>query len=255
MVLPLILILAGVLLFVIIGYNILQQYRQKVEAEKRATIVKQKAVIEETDEMLLQASRLPFSKELLLILHQRVYNALQAIAQVDPTLGQVKQRLNDITGQISNIQQNYQAPPSDSYRSPDNDKQALLMLQVIKKIRAIVRSEHSKGKVETPVYVMENRRLELMQLKINLENAIARAQTAKMNRQFGTVKQLLDKAITTLSGVPDRDAYLQSKLEQMEAMKAEMNSQLKTASDTDLKERQEKEVDELDVLFQPKKKW
>ena len=255
MVLPLILILAGVLLFVIIGYNILQQYKQKMEAQKRATIVKQKAVIEETDDMLMHASRLPFSKELLVILHQRIHNALQAIVEVDPALAQAKQRLNDITGQISNIQQNYQAPAPDSYRAPDNDKQALLMLQVIKKIRAIIRSEHSKGKVDTTVYVTENRRLELMQLKINLENAISRAQTAKMNRQFGTVKQLLDKAIQTLSGVPDRDAYLQAKLEQMEMMKAEMNTQLKSDSDTDLKERQEKEVDELDVLFQPKKKW
>lgn len=255
MVLPLILILAGVLLFVIIGYNILQQYRQKMEAQKRATIVKQKAVIEETDDMLMHASRLPFSKELLVILHQRIHNALQAIVEVDPGLSQAKQRFNDITGQISNIQQNYQAPAPDSYRAPDNDKQALLMLQVIKKIRAIIRSEHSKGKVDTTVYVTENRRLELMQLKINLENAISRAQSAKMNRQFGTVKQLLDKAIQTLSGVPDRDAYLQAKLEQMEAMKAEMNTQLKSASDTDLKERQDKEVDELDVLFQPKKKW
>ena len=205
--------------------------------------------------MLMHASRLPFSKELLVILHQRIHNALQAIVEVDPALAQAKQRLNDITGQISNIQQNYQAPAPDSYRAPDNDKQALLMLQVIKKIRAIIRSEHSKGKVDTTVYVTENRRLELMQLKINLENAISRAQTAKMNRQFGTVKQLLDKAIQTLSGVPDRDAYLQAKLEQMEMMKAEMNTQLKSDSDTDLKERQEKEVDELDVLFQPKKKW
>ena len=255
MVLPLILILAGVLLFVIIGYNILQQYKQKMEAQKRATIVKQKAVIEETDDMLMHASRLPFSKELLVILHQRIHNALQAIVEVDPALAQAKQRLNDITGQISNIQQNYQAPAPDSYRAPDNDKQALLMLQVIKKIRAIIRSEHSKGKVDTTVYVTENRRLELMQLKINLENAISRAQTAKMNRQFGTVKQLLDKAIQTLSGVPDRDAYLQAKLEQMEMMKAEMNTQLKSDSDTDLKVRQEKEVDELDVLLQPKKKW
>ncbi len=255
MVLPLILILAGVLLFLIIGYNILQQYRQKMEAQKRAIIVKQKAVIEETDEMLLQASRLPFSKDLLLILHRRILNALQEIIQVDPNLGPAKQRLNDIAGQISKIEQSYQAPESDAYRAPDNDKQALLMLQVIKKIRAIVRSEHSKGKVETPAYVMENRRLELMQLKINLENAISRAQTAKMNRQFGTVKQLLDKAIQTLSAVPDRDAYLQAKLEQMQQMKAELTSQLKSDSDSDLKQRQEKAADDLDVLFQPKKKW
>lgn len=255
MVLPLILLLAGVLLFLIIGYNIIQQYKQKVEAEKRATIVKQKAIITETDEMLLQASRIPFSKELLIILHNRVLDALTAIQQADSSLKQVNQRIKDINGQLNQIAQNYTQPSDASLRMPDNDKQAVLMLQVVKKIRAIVRSEHSKGKVQTPIFVAENRRLELMQLKINIENAITRANSAKMNRQFGTSKQLLDKAIETLNSIPDRDEYLQSKLEQMMQMKQDLLKQLKQASDSDLKERQDKEVDELDVLFQPKKKW
>ncbi len=255
MVLTLVLVLIGVLLFLVIAYNIMQQYRAKIEAEKQATISKQKAIIDETDELLLNASRMPYSKELLLILHNRILTALNAVVQVDSGHKQVKQRIKDLKQQLEQLKENYNAPDDAKYRAPESDKHALLMLQIVKKIRAVLRSEQSKGKVDTQVYVAEDRRLELMQLKINLENAIKRAKDARLNRQFGTAKQLLSKGIQTLKAIPDKDAYLQAKVAEMEGIKSEIDEQLKSASQKDLEDRQQQEIDELDVLFQPKKKW
>ena len=64
MLFPIILSLVGLLLIVTIGYNVVQQYKQKIEAEHRMAISKQRAVISEVDELLLNATRMPFSKSL-----------------------------------------------------------------------------------------------------------------------------------------------------------------------------------------------
>ncbi len=85
MLFPLILSLIGLLLFVLIGYNIIQQYKQKIEAERRIAISKQRAVISEVDELLLNATRMPFSKSLLLILQNRIRNALMQMIKSSPT--------------------------------------------------------------------------------------------------------------------------------------------------------------------------
>ncbi len=57
MVLTLILLSIGALLFLVITYNIVQQYKQKQETDRRILMTKQKLIIDESDELLLNASR------------------------------------------------------------------------------------------------------------------------------------------------------------------------------------------------------
>ena len=60
-----ILIVALVILAVVI--NGIQQHKEKVEADKRAELSKQKLVIDEVEELLLASGQLPISKDLSLI--------------------------------------------------------------------------------------------------------------------------------------------------------------------------------------------
>ncbi|MFT6985417.1 MAG: hypothetical protein ACJAT7_001226 [Psychromonas sp.] len=258
MLFPLILSLIALLLFVLIGYNIIQQYKQKIEAERRIAISKQRAVITEVDELLLNATRMPFSKSLLLILQNRIRNALTIMLQSSPASSQIRDHLKNTDAQIQQVRTNYTPPDESAFRTPDNDGEALQLLQVTKKIRAVLRSEHAKGKINTEVFVAENHRLEIMQLKINLENSIKRIIDAKLSKQFGSANQMINKLITILNGIPDKDSYLEKKQQQLLETKSEIKSYLVKHSDKELqaiKAREEEKKNDLDVIFQDKKKW
>ena len=254
MVLTLILLSIGALLFLVITYNIVQQYKQKQETDRRILMSRQKLIIDEADELLLNASRLPYTKTLVLLLQNRILDALRAIAQINPSLNSVRQRIQDVTAQINYVQEHYQANEESSFRSPDSDRQALQMLQLVKKIRAVVRIEHNKGKIDPQAFVAEDRRLELLLLKINIAKLLQRTVEARLQRQYGSAKQMLTKGISTLASVHDKDAWLIAREEEMRLSLREMTEQLEQANQKEIDELNEKK-DDLDVLFQPKRKW
>ena len=254
MVLTLVLLSIGALLFLVIAYNIMQQYKQRQEADRRVLMTKQKLIIDESDELLLNASRLPYTKALVLLLQNRILDALRAISQANPALNSVRQRIQDVTAQINYVQEHYQSNEESAFRAPDSDRQALQMLQLVKKIRAVMRVEQNKGKIDPQAFVAEDRRLELLLLKINIANLIQRALDARVQRQFGSAKQMLTKGITTLAAIHDKDAWLVTREEEMRMALREMAEQLEKANQKELDQLNEKK-DDLDVLFQPKRKW
>jgi len=258
MLFPLVFSLIGLLLFILIGYNIVQQYKQKVEAEKRLSIAKQRAVIVEVDELLLNATRIPFSRSLLLILQNRIRNALKIMVSIAPTTPAIKEHLSNTEAQIQQIKNHYTPPDDSVFRTPDSDKEALMLLQVTKKIRAVLRSEHAKGKINTAIFVEEDHRLEIMQLKINLENSIKRVLEARENKQFGTANQMINKLLKVLSTITDKDSYLARKQQELLEYKNEIKSHLMKNNDQELKAMRKKEEEkkhDLDELFADKKKW
>jgi len=54
MLIPIIVTLVSLLLFILIGYNIIAQYKEKIESEKRILLAKQGAIITEVDDLLLK---------------------------------------------------------------------------------------------------------------------------------------------------------------------------------------------------------
>ena len=254
MILTLVLIAIGALLFLVIIYNILQQYRQKQEAEKRALLLKHKNIINEADELLLSAGQLPFSKPLVLALYQRILSSLKIMLQHDPKNDQVKSRLVNTQQQLQQVKDNYQMEQS-SLKPPESDKQAIQMLQIVKRLRAVLRIEHNKGKVGTQTFVQEDRRLELVQLKINLSNLVKRARMAHENRDSNMARQMLQKGLNVLEQLTDKD-------EQLKVIEETLQQRLRDLTTTQHKMEQEQqerkeqaEKSELDILFEPKRKW
>ncbi|ATG74106.1 DNA repair ATPase [Zobellella denitrificans] len=254
MILTLVLIAIGALLFLVILYNVIQQYRQKQETEKRTLMLKHKHQINETDELLLSASQLPYSKTLMLVLYGRILGSLQAMQQQDPDNPQIKGRIAGVEQQFQHLRDHYQME-SEGIKTPESDQQAIHMLQIVKRLRMVLRAEHNKGKLGTQHFVLEDRRLELIQLKINLTNLIKRARSAFDNREINMARQMLEKGVKAVSMIPDKD----EQLKRMEEALRNRLDELSQDQDKAMREQEEREeqkvTSELDVLFQPKRKW
>lgn len=205
MVLTLVLLAIGALLFLTIAYNIFQQHKQKQEIDRRAIVARQKIIIEEAEDILLNVNRMPYSKTLILLLQTRILDALRTLQQATPNVGAIAQRIQDVENQLKYVRENYKGD-ENSFRLPDSDRQAIQMLQTAKKLRAIVRLEHNKGKIDPQSFAAEDRRLELMMLKVNIANLLQKAMEARLQNQIGTAKQLLTKGINALSVIRDKDA-------------------------------------------------
>lgn len=243
--------LCVILLGLIVGYNILVQQRQRVESSKRQEMAKYIAVIDATEELIGNAHNLPYSGTLLVCLNQKIHDALRAMHEIDKSDKSIPQRIATTQDQINQIKQNYASKESTSFRVPDSDRQAISMLKLVKRLRTVIKAEHSKGRMATQAFVAENARLEQMQLKINVENVVKRVNDAKVKGQMGTAQQLLKKALDVVS--TKSDAYSVQAKENLQAMHQEVTQALNQGFESNKPKDQENK--ELDELFAPKKKW
>ena len=250
---PLVIGLISLLLVLIIGYSIIIQYRQRLESAKQQELAKQVAIIDATEELISNASHLPYSKELLVCLNKRILYALETIAEVDTKDRSLKQRIHHVNGQISHLETHFDQTNVVPFQVPNSDRQAIGMLQLVKRLKSVIKGEHGKGRIATQAYVLENTRLENMQLRINIENVVKRANDARLKRQFGTAKQLLKKGIDVLSS--RNDDYATKAKQKLQYMLGEIDNNMSVSSEQERQQLLEKDNDELDVLFQPKRKW
>ena len=216
---PLIIGLISLLLILIIGYSVIIQYRQRLESAKQQELAKQVAIIDATEELISNASHLPYSKELLVCLNKRILDQTNVVP----------------------------------FQVPNSDRQAIGMLQLVKRLKSVMKGEHGKGRIATQAYVLENTRLDNMQLRINIENVVKRANDARLKRQFGTAKQLLKKGIDVLSS--RNDTYATKAQQKLQYMLNEIDNNMSVSSEQERQQLLDKDNDELDVLFQPKRKW
>lgn len=250
----LIIILIAVLLALVLGYNIMLQYKVKVEATKKQESGRYLATIDATEELIGNASHIPYSKELLVCLNNRILDNLVSMLELDPQNKQLSVRIENLKVQIKQLSENFDGKESTPFKSPSSDKQAIVLLKLVKKLRDTIRSEHNKGRFDTESYVNENNRLETIQIRINIENVIKRANDAIIRGQPGTALQLLRKGIDALA--TKNDQYSNKAREKLQSMLADLDKKRADKSADDLQQMESKEKkDEIDELFGEKKKW
>ena len=252
MIVSIIIMLIVALIVIALWVSAVQQHKEKQEAERRKELAKQKKIIEEAEDVLINSTNIPMSENLLRIIQRRVYDALASMVQLSPTSKELKNRLNESKERLS-------APidgnNSESLVLPDNDKQLISLIQGIKKLRSVLRSEHGKGKVDSQIFVAEDKRLEKLQLRINVESQIKRGISARSANMIGSARQYFEKALATLSSISYSDEYPNAKRNEVEGYLEAISTELKASNATSLKKKAEQEQDDLDVLFAPKKKW
>lgn len=248
-----ILILALVLIAVVV--NAVQQHRNKIELERRNEIAKNKSVVDDTEATLLAAQHIPVTQRLIFILQRRALNGLKLINQLNPGVSDIKERIKSYESTLQALNVDQPPPPEESFQLPQNDKQVIQFIRGIKNMRAVLRSEFKKGKVDSKVFVHEDKLLERMQLRANVDTLIRRGDVAMKNNQMGSARQCLEKAIGALAAQPNPDDYIVSRQAQLEEQLRNIESNLRSANSLDVKKKQESERNELDELFAQKKKW
>tara|TARA_B100001057_G_C22850765_1_gene950879 strand:+ start:182 stop:949 length:768 start_codon:yes stop_codon:yes gene_type:complete len=250
----LIIALVAILLVLVLGYNIMLQYKLKVETAKKQEASRYLTIIDGTEELIGNAHHMPFSQDLLVCLNNRILDALENMYQLDPKNKQLVQRIESVKQQITQLKENYQGGESTAFRVPSSDKQAIMMLKLVKRLRDTVRNEHNKGRFETQAYVVENARLETIQIRINIENVIKRANDSISRGQPGTAIQLLRKGIDALA--TKNDAYSMRAKEKLQQMLNDLDQKRQDKNAHDLQQMESKErEDDMDALFGQKKKW
>ncbi|BBN81213.1 hypothetical protein PA25_11980 [Pseudoalteromonas sp. A25] len=248
-----IIMLIVALIVIAVWVSAVQQHREKQEAERRKELTKQKKIIEESEDIIVNSCNIPMSELVTRVLQRRVYDALCVMVELSPTNKELKNRLNDAKERL-----NTQLDPdaqADSLNLPEADKQLIALVQGIKRLRHVIRSEHSKGKVDTQLFVAEDRRLEKLQLRINVESQIKRGVSARTANMVGSARQYFEKAYATINAVTYSDEYVTERKAQLEAYLEEISTELKASNASSVKKKKEQEQDDLDVLFAPKKKW
>lgn len=252
-------IIVGLLLTLIIFVVVLsaiQQHKEKLEAEKRIKVAKQKAIIDESEELIINLANLPSSPNLMKILNRRSLNAAKAMKELMPEVKGINNRIRDLSSRLeATEEQASNQNNDDTFILPDNEQQILAILQCIKKLRATLKSEQAKGIIDAHSFSQEDQRLDSMQLKINIESLVKRGSQAQSKEMLGSARQYFEKALQTLSHHPTKTDYVITKHAEITTQLAEITESLKSTNASDAARRAKNEENELDILFQPKKKW
>ncbi len=247
-----VLIIALVVIAVVV--NAMQQHKEKAEAERRQQLTRFKTVIEETEEVLMNSANVPISRSLMTVLHRRIHDALKAMLELSPGSKEIKTRLKQAKERLDSDDPNDKSG-EDKVVIPENEAQIINVVQGIKKLRIVLRAEHSKGFVDSQIFMAEDRRLESIQLQINVESQIKRGLKAKNSNMLGSARQYFEKAHATLESQTYTDEFISKKKAEVTYHLDEITSELKTVNAKDAKDKEKEDQDDLDILFAPKKKW
>ncbi|CAH0533190.1 hypothetical protein VST7929_01052 [Vibrio stylophorae] len=241
-----------VLFILIVGYNLIVQQRERVATNKRKEMAKYTAIIDATEELIGSANHIPFSKDLLVCLNMRIVDALKEMRSIAPKDRSLPVRISNLESQIEQLKQTYNGD-GQPFKVPNTDRQAIALLQLVKRLKTVVRTEHSKGNIATASYVAELGRLEVMQIKINIENVIKRAREAHSKGQIGTAQQLLKKALELVA--TKNDSYSVQAREKLQMMFDELSASRAQQNNVEREQMEASTKNDIDELFQPKKKW
>jgi hypothetical protein len=255
MVFTIIIVLIVALVLVGVIVNAIQQHKNKVESERRAELSKQKGIIDNTEGALATAEQIPISQRLVFIMQRRILAAIKAAKQMGDNTTGSNDRIKSTEEALKAIDVSKAPPSEDSFQLPQGDKQVIQFIRGIKTLRSFLRSEFKKNRIESRVFLAEDKLLERLQLRANVDTLIRRGDTAIKNNQLGSARQCLEKAIGALAAQPNQDEFIIVRKAQLEDQLLNIESNLKNVNSRDVAKKEKSERNDLDELFAEKKKW
>ena len=245
------------LIIIVVVVTSIQQHKEKLEAEKRVKVAKQKAIIDESEELIFNLANLPSNPNIVKILNRRSLNAAKTMQELMPEVKGIKKRAQELKSRLQaseDLAEN-QAGADDNFVLPDNEQQLVAILQCIKKLRAVLKSEQSKGALDAQTFTAEDQKLATMQLKINIESLVKRGTQAFSKEMLGSARQYFEKALQSLANSTVKTDYVAAKHAEVTQQLEDITDALKHTNAKDAAKKAKSEENELDLLFQPKKKW
>jgi len=245
------------LVIIVVGVSALQQHKEKQEKEQRTKAAKQKAIIDENEELILNLANLPSNPNITNILIRRSLNAAKAMKAILPESKTIRSKIGELEARLSASQDlaGAQSEKEEMFILPDNEQQLVSILQNIKRLRATLKSEQSKGALDAQAFSHEDKKLDAMQLQIGVESLLKRGNMAYQKEMLGSARQYFEKAMQTLSAHPIQTEYTTNKKAEVEIQLEEITNALKSTNAKDAAKKAKDQEDDLDMLFQPKKKW
>lgn len=241
--------------FMLIIYNMYSDYVAKREEEQRVIFNRCRAIVTETEELLINQNQLPYSKTIVLILRYRILSALERM-RGDAGVRNIEERINEQRQIIKDINAHYKEDLA--FRTPESDSIAVSQLRTVRRLRKIIQAELRSGtKVDVNMCQKEDRRLKLLVLKINISNLIQNVIEMRRLHQVGTCRQLIGKGLDVIRRSGLKDNWLMDKSDVLTQMLHELENSVKEKSQEEVEKVNEKsETDvELDEIFGDKKKW
>lgn len=100
----------------------------------------------------------------------------------------------------------------------------------------------------------EDKRVERLQLRINITSQIRRGKAARSNGMTGSARQYFEKAMTTLDAQVYSDDFIMQAKAEVKGFLDEITRELANKTPEE-KTTDSDDEDNLDALFAPKKKW
>lgn len=251
MIITIVIILIVALVVLAVAVNAIQQHKQRAELERRQKLARYKLVFDQSEDLINAASNLPVGRVLILTLNKRALDAVRRMLTVAPT-SENKNRLEEYQQRVKAFENQDNEPVSGELEIPENDKQVIGMLNAIKKLRNALRSEHSKGRIDTTSFLSEDRKLVKIQVQVSVESLIRRGKMAYRTQMLGSARQYYEKALKMLEDQSFSDEYITSRKAQVTE---DLNSITEELRDTNARDASNRKKDELEELFQPKRKW
>ena len=245
------------LIIIVVSVGAIQQHKEKQEKDKRTKAAKQKAIIDESEDLILHLANLPSNPGIVNILNRRSLTAAKAMRSILPDSKKIKGKVNEIEARLKASQElaASNSGQEEQFILPDNEQQLVSILQCIKKLRATLKSEQVKGALDAQTFTHEDKKLDAMQLQIGVESLLKRGNMAYQKEMLGSARQYFEKALQTLSAHPSQTEYTVSKKAEVEIQLEEITDALKSTNAKDAAKKAKDQEDDLDLLFQPKKKW
>ncbi|MFS6537718.1 hypothetical protein V6D52_10480 [Idiomarina loihiensis] len=229
-----------------------QQNRQRLELERRKKLARFRSSLEQIEDLIHMSSFFPIGKSMLVVLNSRALEILKGMNAASPSKD-YKARIQDYEERIQSVDRNDTSLISEDFEIPENNKQIIAMINGLKRLRSTLRNEHSRGRVDSNVFSVEDQRLTKLQLKISIETLIRRGRHAYESHMLGSARQYYEKALRTIEDQSFSDDYTTSRQQSIKKALEQIAQELKDAHTRD-KEKHKKE-DDLEELFQPKRKW
>ena len=241
--------------FMLIIYNMYSDYMSRRDEDLRILYTRCRNIVSETEELLINQYQLPYSKTIVLILRNRILNALKRM-KGDPAARGIEERIAEQQRLINDIQAHYKEYLA--FRNPENDNIAIMQLRTIRRLRKIIQSELRAG---TPVDVnlcqKEDRRLKLLVLKINISNLIQNVTEMRRLKQVGSCRTMITKGLEVIRRSGIKDNWLMDKSDVLTQMLHDLEKSVRERSQEEMEKASEKsETDaDLEEIFGDKKKW
>ena len=249
-------IIVAVLTIFIAIICVVQQIREKVKAAREIFVRKQKSIIRSTEAALMTSTEIPMHDELKTILQIRIIVALKNLIHSGAHINVARHQLGNALINLELIKNNIVMVYPLQEMVLFSDEQAVIeSVQKIKEIRRILHSEHKSGVVESVLYNQEDRILSLMQTKLMVEAYYNRALSAKSNNMPGSARQGFERTLSILNKQVHQDNYIVQRIDSIKQHLQDIEDALLAKNQADLERRIKDEKSDVDILFEPKKKW